>query len=242
MSGVATSTKDHMNAEASLPDSESALKTNEIQTLVESNLRLSETFVGSKDLPPAELQVIYSNIAAEVAKKLINELSNKDSGFLKELKNIVHSIDSAKDEIASIRPKELAEQELPDAANSLDVIIQTSEEACENILGCAEELMEISSYVPSKLQEKLMEISTKLFESSNFDDLNGQRVRKVIKTLRTIKDRLKTLLESYGESYEKVAPDTSEGPKTKDEELMNGPQDKEKAATQAEIDDILNSF
>ena len=124
----------------------------------------------------------------------------------------------------------------------MDIIIQTSEEACSNILGCAEELMEVAEYVPSKLNERLMEISTKLFESSNFDDLNGQRIRKVIKTLGSIEERLKGLLDAYGESYETVAPNTSEPEKSHDEDLMNGPQDTGQAASQEEIDAILNSF
>lgn len=217
-----------------------SLEHNDLQTLVESNLKSQGTLnaaVNQKNLNEA-----YANIASQVAKQLIQELSNKDSKFLQELKNIVQSIDSAKDEIASIRPKELTEQDLPDATNSLDIIIQTSEEACGNILSCAEELMEISEYVPSKLQARLTDISTKLFESSNFDDLNGQRVRKVIKTLRTIEERLKGLLAVYGETYESIAPDTSQTEKTKDETLMNGPQDKSEAATQEEIDRILSEF
>ena len=218
------------------------LEQDELQTLVESNLKSNAVLASDEPLSTKEMHDAYANIASQVAQKLVQELSNKDSKFLSELKNIVQSIDSAKDEIASIRPKELTENELPDAANSLDVIIQTSEEACENILGCAEELMEIAEFVPSKLQTRLTDISTKLFESSNFDDLNGQRVRKVIKTLRLIEDRLKGLLDIYGETYDAVAPNTSEPEKTDDEKLMNGPQDKNKAATQAEIDDILNSF
>ncbi len=211
------------------------LDKSDIETLVESKLKLDP---GCGDVD----QGIFSGIAAKVAAEIVKELGNKDSQFLKELKTIVQSIDSAKDEIAAIRPKELAEKDLPDAANSLDIIIQTSEEACSNILGCAEELMEVAEYVPAKLNERLMEISTKLFESSNFDDLNGQRVRKVIKTLHSIEERLKGLLSAYGETYEKVAPKAKDAKKTGDEALMNGPQDNGGAASQEEIDAILGGF
>ena len=161
---------------------------------------------------------------------------------LSELKKIVRSIDIAKDEIAAIRPKELAEKDLPDAANSLDIIIQTSEEACSNILACGEELMEIAEFVPSKLNERLMDISTKLFESSNFDDLNGQRIRKIIKVLHDLEERLKGLLSVYGENYETVKKKPEEKKKTADEELLNGPQNTAEAASQDEIDAILNGF
>ena len=217
------------------------LDASELETLLDSKLRIDETTTDDGGSGATD-QKLSADIAAKVAQEILKELSNKNSAFLTELKTIVHSIDSAKDEIASIRPKELTEKDLPDAANSLDIIIQTSEEACSNILGCAEELMEVAEYVPSKLNARLMEISTKLFESSNFDDLNGQRVRKVIKTLKNIEDRLKGLLDAYGEDYEKVAPDTSDPKKSKDEALMNGPQDAGAAASQEEIDAILNGF
>ncbi|NCP61937.1 MAG: protein phosphatase CheZ [Alphaproteobacteria bacterium] len=216
------------------------LEKKEITTLIESKLKMDQTL--SNENTAEENQDLYVTLAAKVAQEIVKELGNKDSQFLAELKNIVKSIDTAKDEISAIRPKELAEKDLPDAANSLDIIIQTSEEACSNILACGEELMEIAEFVPSKLNERLMEISTKLFESSNFDDLNGQRIRKVIKILHDLENRLKNLLAAYGESYETVAAKTDEKKKTADEELLNGPQDAEEAASQDEIDAILNGF
>lgn len=222
-------------AESTTPQ---VLDQSEIKTLVESKLKLQTAENQGEGVD----QQFYADIASKVAQQIVKELSAQDSDFVNELKNIVGSIDSAKDEIAAIRPKELAEKELPDATSSLDIIIQTSEEACSNILACAEELMEVAEFVPSKLNERLLEISTRLFESSNFDDLNGQRIRKVIKTLRSLEDRLKGLLDSYGESYETVAPELTDAPKTEDEELMNGPQDSGKAASQDEIDAILNGF
>ena len=216
------------------------LEKKEITTLIESKLKMDQTL--SNENTAEENQDLYVTLAAKVAQEIVKELGNKDSQFLAELKNIVKSIDTAKDEISAIRPKELAEKDLPDAANSLDIIIQTSEEACSNILACGEELMEIAEFVPSKLNERLMEISTKLFESSNFDDLNGQRIRKVIKILHDLENRLKNLLAAYGESYETVAAKPDEKKKTADEELLNGPQDAEEAASQDEIDAILNGF
>lgn len=222
-------------AEASLVPQ---LEQEEIKTLIESKLKMDNPLSGEAE----GAQALYATLAAKVAQEIVKELSNKDSQFLSELKNIVSSIDTAKDEISAIRPKELAEKDLPDAASSLDIIIQTSEEACSNILACGEELMEIAEYVPQKLNERLMAVSTKLFESSNFDDLNGQRIRKVIKILHDLEARLKTLLSAYGENYDAVATKEKDQKKTADEELLNGPQDTNEAASQDEIDAILNGF
>ena len=72
------------------------LKQEELETLVESKLKLDGT---TGDAAVVEL------LSAKIAQEIVRELSHEDSGFLKELKNIVSSIDSAKDEIAAIRPK-----------------------------------------------------------------------------------------------------------------------------------------
>jgi Chemotaxis protein len=201
-----------------------------IETLIEREIESASSQVMDKDS--------FSLLAARVATEIVHELGDKNSEFFKELRQIVSSIDSAKDEIAAIRPKELAEKELPDAANALDIIIKTSEEAATEILACGEELMEIAQYVPSKLNQRLMEIATKIFEASNFDDLNGQRIRKVIKTLHLIEDRLKGLLNTYGEAYEVVHEKAIE--ESSEDALLNGPQDQDKATSQEEIDRILN--
>ena len=202
----------------------------QIETLIEREMQSTNPQTMNKDS--------FSLLAAKVATEIVRELGDKNSEFFKELRQIVSSIDSAKDEIAAIRPKELAEKELPDAANALDIIIKTSEEAASEILGCGEELMEIAQYVPGKLNQRLMEIATKIFEASNFDDLNGQRIRKVIKTLHLIEDRLKGLLSTYGEAYEVVKETTAVEPS--EDTLLNGPQDQDKATSQEEIDRILN--
>ena len=94
----------------------------DIETLVESKLKLDSSTDGFEGGD----NKLSADIAAKVAQEIVKELGNKNSQFLRELKNIVHSIDSAKDEIAAIRPKELAEKDLPDAANSLDIIINTN--------------------------------------------------------------------------------------------------------------------
>lgn len=178
-------------------------------------------------------------LANKVAQEVVKELSDKNSDFFKELYQIVTSIDSAKHEIAAIRPKELAEKDIPDATNALDIIIQTSQEAASEILSCGEKLMEIAEFVPETLQKRLMDIATKMFEASNFDDLNGQRIKKVIKTLNCLEVRLKGLLSTYGASYEVLAENIE--PIHEEDPLLNGPQEQNVATSQEEIDRILNS-
>jgi len=51
-----------------------------------------------------------------------------------------------------------------------------------------------------------------------------------------------TVPDVYGDSYENVAGTPEDEKKTADEELLNGPQNTKEAASQDEIDAILNGF
>lgn len=218
-------------AENAAQESADQIAVGEIETIIETKL--------IKDGKVQDYGIV-SILAADIASEVVRELSSKDSDFFRELSRIAQSIDIAKTEVASIRPKELTEKELPDAQNALEIIISSSEEAAGEILSCGEELMGIAEFVPGKLADRLNEISTRLFEASNFDDLNGQRIKKVISTISGIEQRLKALLEKYGEQYETVS--TKEEAAEQNDPLLNGPQEKEKATSQEEIDRILADF
>lgn len=191
------------------------------------------------EIKEGHLQKLATNIAAELLKS--------DPTLINEIQGMMKAIESTKQEIIALRPVKMKEEEIPDATNVLDVIIKTNEEACATILACAEEINEVAEFVPAKLKEKLMDISTRIFESSNFDDLNGQRVRKVIKTLKTIEDRLQKIIAIFGQeetrtgevlkelegAQEKAPPATSK---------LEGPQNPDERASQEEIDRLLNGM
>ena len=180
-------------------------------------------------LPIKEEQI--KKLACDIAKALIHS----DHNLVQEIKNMTVYMEQAKSEINALRPKELKDDKIPDATNVLDVIIKTNEEACAKILSSAEALAEVAENTPTKLRERLLEISTDLFEASTFDDLNGQRTRKVIKTFKEIETRLGRLLS--------VLEVTDHTPVIEEPvNLMEGPQDPQKAASQDEIDKLLSGF
>lgn len=188
-------------------------------------------------IPQNNNTVIKGQQIKELASEIADALLNSDTTLAQEIKNISLYMDQTKKEIQALRPKELKEDKIPDATNVLDVIIKTNEEACAQILEAAESLAEIAEHTPSKLRERLMEISTNLFEASTFDDLNGQRIRKVIKTFNEIDLRLERLLTALNiveHDHDKNSP--------KEVNLMEGPQAPEEATSQAEIDRLLNSM
>ena len=89
------------------------------------------------------------------------------------------------------------------------------------------------------IQEKVLHI----FEACNFQDLTGQRITKVINTLRFIEDRIIKMMDIWGgvDAIKQHAPaiiDTRVG----DARLLNGPKalDDEGHASQDDIDAMFN--
>jgi chemotaxis protein CheZ len=86
-----------------------------------------------------------------------------------------------------------------------------------------------------------MDQVTNIFEACNFQDISGQRIRKVTKVLETIETKVIKLVAMFGSEHEGVKTPTAEpkGPLS-DQELLNGPQ-LDGAPTQDDVDRLFNN-
>ena len=85
---------------------------------------------------------------------------------------------------------------------------------------------------------------TKIFEACSFQDITGQRITKVVSTLKQIDEKVSDLLGVLAKKmpgYEEV---TEEGDSNgqSDSGLVNGPQLPQNAITQDDIDKLLSDF
>ena len=167
-----------------------------------------------------------------------------DLSVLVELQEIVAYIETAKREIANIRPSEISETFIASATDELDAIVAATEEATGQILDGAEQIMDIAASVDEPFRSRLETIGTTIFEASNFQDITGQRINKIVRTLKDIEERVETLVSFLG-SGARQAPATAEEPTSSDatagdERLLNGPQLPDAAIDQDEIDRLLS--
>ena len=71
---------------------------------------------------------------------------------------------------------------------------------------------------------------TQIFEACNFQDVTGQRISKVVKTLQLIDNRVSQLLHTFGEiNFDNQTSDNSHNSASKntngiETELLYGPQ------------------
>jgi chemotaxis protein CheZ len=161
-----------------------------------------------------------------------------------ELEALVGYIRNAKREIASLCPDEVREKHIRVATDELDAIIAHTEEATSAILDAAESIENVAASLGTEAGQSLTDAVTRIYEACNFQDITGQRISKVVATLKTIESRLASLAAAvgHGEGAEGKAGDPRPrgGSKPSDADLLNGPQLPQNAKKQDEVDALLN--
>jgi chemotaxis protein CheZ len=181
-------------------------------------------------------------IVGALMHSLSGDLSAVQLKLSQELTSLVDYINQARAEMRSLRPEEIRFEHIPQATDELDAVVEATATATTTILDAAEELEKLSGDVP-EAAERLTGIATKIYEASNFQDLTGQRITKVVRTLRHIEDRIAALAQALGHEAEANAVrSVGNMTPTTDSDLLNGPQLPQHANSQAEIDALLASF
>jgi len=165
-----------------------------------------------------------------------------------ELRALAVCIEHTKAEIAALKPKDAEDDRLIAVTFELDAIVSSTERATEQILEAAEKIELIGkeiqahaadSYV-SRLVEDIGDTVGNIFEACNFQDITGQRITKVVKTLKYVEDRINAMIEIWGpENIADVSPKIFEEHRDDDSKLLNGPQLENKGISQAEIDSLF---
>ncbi len=159
-----------------------------------------------------------------------------------ELTSLIEYIQQAKTEIAALSPGEIHDEHIPVATDELDEVVRATEEATGTILDAAEELENLAGELSGEAAEKIIAITTKIYEASNFQDVTGQRITKVVNTLKHIEAKIRVLAEACGyELQRQFAPGEGAGPGG-EVALLNGPQLPANANSQDDIDALLASF
>jgi chemotaxis protein CheZ len=196
----------------------------------------------------AEAPLTRSDVAeiiAEVVGSMEGDLSSLDFKIYRELDSLAKYIQAARSEIAQIRPDVISEDFIPTATDELDAVVGATEEATGTILDTAEQIQNIAATLEGEASEKLTNHTIDIFEACNFQDITGQRITKVVNTLKHIESKIETLVSILGEEVAKVrTTSTTEvpDPASVDKSLLNGPQLPDKAIDQDEIDRLLAEF
>lgn len=129
---------------------------------------------------------------------------------------------------------------VPDSSMHLQDVLQSTEQATHTILDSATAIQGLSGGGKASEEEKkqIGDLVTKIYEACNFQDISGQRIKKVLKSLDTLEARLKKLAEVAQQYTDASVPSAT---KPVAAPLMNGPQLSDKAPCQADVDKLFSS-
>jgi chemotaxis protein CheZ len=187
---------------------------------------------------PADIAAVVE----AVMKSLSGDVSIAEFKLYHELQKLADYIQSAKREIAAIRPDEIRATHIPMATDELDAVVGATAEATGVILDSAEHLEAIAGKLAAEPAEEIRNISTRIFEACNFQDVTGQRITKVVRALKHIEEKIDALLSAFGDGIK--APETpvsapSAPAPGDDSALLHGPSLPTEANKQDDIDAIL---
>lgn len=205
--------------------------------------------------PAAGQAVTTIEVVAVVEQMLSNLRGDLSPGAMQlygELEDLARFIRDARKDLAEIRPEDIRDHHIPSATDELDAVIGATEEATGRILDACEVFSEVSGKLPAEDAERTMTAVTEIYEACNFQDITGQRITKVVGTLKHIEDKIEQLLEAFGAGVSTAKTAAAKQPPAEikpkaagdkpDADLLNGPQLPGNANSQEDIDAILASF
>ncbi len=195
--------------------------------------RPTDGFDGSRGLP----EETTPDDAGEMTAK------GEDISVLKtEIRALAMCINKTKSEIAAIRPAQSGDDHIVIVSNELDTIVVATENATQAILDSVESVdalvqdlrLHVSDPYVSCVADIVLEKLVSVLEACNFQDITGQRITKVVHTLKYIEDRVNSMIAIWGGVHGEAAP--KRRPDTDESNLLNGPQLVGEGCSQNDID------
>ena len=119
-----------------------------------------------------------------------------------DLVEMLNAITRTKTEIAAIRPADAESNHFDHASTELDAIVDTTEKATSDILAAAERVQEIAwtlreQGVDASICDLIDSHATEVYMACSFQDITGQRTRKVIEVLRFLEARIDAMIRIW---------------------------------------------
>ncbi len=193
--------------------------------------------------PAASTETVMEVVDA-VLSTMRGDLSAPEAVLLTEIEGLARTIATAKAEIAALGVDDISSSHIPSATDELDAIVAHTAAATDSILEVCETLDDVASALTAAGDRagqlsagKLQEATTKIYEACSFQDITGQRISKVVATLKAIDQKIATIRTTFDGRSELTSEPAPDEPV-----LLNGPQLPMLAMGQNDIDQLLASF
>lgn len=148
-----------------------------------------------------------------------------------ELDLIYAAVKRTKQEMDKIGVDAFSPADVERAGEELQAIVAGTEHATQAVLQAAEDIDQNANTLSASLKRgheqglahDIRERVVQIYEACNFQDLTGQRVTKVVATLKFIEEHVGRLMEIW-HGIEQLKPITLDEIEGKDRRLLNGPK------------------
>jgi chemotaxis protein CheZ len=193
---------------------------------------------------PAEQAALISEVLRALLAGTHGELSAPEASLLGEIENLARTIADARREIAALRVDDITTSHIPSATDELDAIVAHTAaatdsilETCETLDSLAAALQQDGAPLSRTGATSLQDATTRIYEACSFQDITGQRISKVVVTLKAIDAKVVSIISTFAD---RAAPALAVA--SDQATLLNGPQLPALAMGQTDIDRLLASF
>jgi chemotaxis protein CheZ len=161
-----------------------------------------------------------------------------------DLVEMAKAIARTKTEIAAMKPDADHHGKFGEASEELDSVVQQTEAATSDILACAERIQEMAWTLREQgLEAEVCDLldakATEVYTACSFQDLTGQRTRKVIGVLRYLEGRINAMIEIWGLDGAMAAEAAESRAVGNGITLLNGPARPGQGLDQADVDMVM---
>lgn len=170
-----------------------------------------------------------------------------EATLIAELQGILAYIQGVRTDLSQIGP-ELKTHYIPTATDELEAISETTAEATNRIMDAAEAIDAMADGRTVANKEALSAAATQIYEACTFQDLTGQRVRKIATALHETEVKIDQLIATFtsrlGIAMADLPAVVPQPPREEDDGEVRacGPQLPGMAKTQAEIDALMEGL
>ncbi|PWE16934.1 chemotaxis protein CheZ [Marinicauda salina] len=206
---------------------------------VAARVRESLSALKSSDFKDAQVMEVLK-LAHQLTDTMQVFFGSLDRSINEEFQYIADYISRTRDEISKLRPNDIKEQQIPSAGTELEAVVTDTEKATEAIMQEAEGLLGAE---PDDLDSYKAEVDAammRIIESCSFQDLAGQRVSKVVASLRHVEKRVSRFAQTMGVSDAEADEDEVAEAERRRQLHLNGPAVGGPETGQEKVDEIID--
>ena len=176
-----------------------------------------------------------------------------DARLRLEILNLFHYVQRLREEIAAVARRQEGQTTFESMSDQLDAIVSSTGTATHTILEGVEAIVDAArelrehpdAEAVDKLCDRIDENAVQAMEACSFQDIAGQRVSKIVRSVRFIEERVEAMAELWGreeiETLSQQLPvEEEEEEKISEGERLEGPQLPGAAISQDDIDKLFD--